>query len=465
MALSKDQLETLRELHLRQKATTTAPTVSATPSGTNTPVNAAEPQRGFLDKLKDFAGGAVYGVSAPGRTIQNLVSSGVDKVFGTQDFGKATKAGFESSTGTDLDTTSAKVGEFAGQTASMMATGGAAGAATKGLGMGAQALAQGTAAATTQAAQTGEIGRDEATAFLFGSLSVPAAKGLQIAGQKLTQDLPEWLVKPLLKQAKDAKVQGRDIAPFLLKTGRVGTVDSLIKQTDDVINSTSQQVDTLLQQSSAAGVTVTKGDILDDVVTKINAQGGEISADDVAGVIEKLAPQAKGLLKKDTLTLVEANKLRSSIDKTLGDRGFLVQQLPFNKQILKDFTNTLREAVKANGDDSLRPLFDDYAKNIRLRDALIERAASANAANSVGLYDILAGATAFGTTGNPMLAVAAMGARRGLESGLTKTAAAKALTNSANLAPALEKLAPASRAIVLEFLSSLAETDQTTTQQ
>ncbi len=458
MALTKEQMDTLKSIQAKRNIAAT--NISETQTETPIQTQPAVPERGFLDKAKDFAGGALYGFSAPGRTIQNLVSKGVDKLTGTQGFGAATKEGFEQSTGLDVDTTSGKVGQFAGQTASFMSTGGAATAATTGLGLGAKALAQGTASAATQAAQTGDIGRDEATAFLFGSLSVPAAKGLELAGSKLTKDLPEWLVKPLLKQAKDAKVQGRDIAPFLLKTGRVGTVDSLIKQTDDVINTVSTQVDDLLAKSSAAGVTINKVDILDDVVNRINSQGGAIAADDVAGVIEKLAPQAKGLLQKETLTLSEANKLRSSIDKTLGDRGFLVQQLPFNKEVLRDFTNTLREAVKANGDDSLRPLFDDYAKNIRLRDALIERASSANGANSVGLYDLMAGATAFGTTGNPLFAAAAVGARRGLESGLTKTALAKVLTNTAKLEPALDKLAPTSRAIVLEFLSSLAETEQ-----
>jgi hypothetical protein len=414
----------------------------------------------MFDKAKDFAGGVVYGFSAPGRTIQNLASKGVDKLFGTDGFGEATKAGFERSTGVDLDTTSSKVGQFAGETSQFVGAGGLASTATKGSGLLVRSLAQGGASAATQALQTGDIGKDEAVAFLTGSISVPAGDGLAFAGKKLTTSLPEWLVTPLLKQAKDAKVQGKDIAPFLVKSGRIGTVDSLITQTDDAINGISTQVDDLLAKSSNAGVTIQKSSIVDDVVDRINQGGGAIGPDDVSDVIERLAPQAKGLLAKDTLTLAEANKLRSSIDKTLGDRGFLMQQLPFNKEVLRNFTNTLRETVKTSGDEQLRPLFDDYAKNIRLRNALLDRASSGGGPNSVGLYDLLAGGGAFAFTGDPVTAIGAAALRRGFESGFTKTSLAKVLTNAGKAAPLLEKLAPTERAIVTSFLAELAEEDQ-----
>ena len=43
------------------------------------------------------------------------------------------------------------------------------------------------------------------------------------------------------------------------------------------------------------------------------------------------------------MSLSNANNLRKSIDKTLGDRGFLTSQVPFNKDVLRRFTNILRQ--------------------------------------------------------------------------------------------------------------------------
>lgn len=425
----------------------------------------AEPAKEFDagDATKNLVGGAVFGVSAPGRTIQNLLSKGVEKVTGKEGFGKATKEGFEAATTVDLDTTSGKVGEFVGEAVPFAVTGGAAGAATKGAGLGIQALAQGSASALTQAMNSGEIGKDELTAFVFGSASVPVGKAFSAASTKLSQELPEWLVKPLLKQAKDAKIQGKDIAPYLVKSGRVGTVDSLIKQTDDAINTVSSQIDDALAKSTKAGVTIQKNQIIDDVVNKINQSGGAVGVEDVDEIVQRLAPQAKGLLQKDTLTLVEANKLRSAIDKTLGDKGFLVQQLPFNKDVLRTFTNTLRESVKENGDESLRPLFDSFAKDIRLKNALLDRASQSGGANSLNFLDVVSGIGGFTVTGDPVTGLAIAGGRRAFESGLTKTALAKAFSNTDKVAKALEKASPATRAAFLELLSSLQTEDQTPT--
>ena len=133
-------------------------TPGATPSA-NTSVSAIETndtqvggQNRFAEGTKNFLGGATFGFSSIGRNIQNTLSKGVDKVFGTEGFGKATKEGFEQATGTDLDTTSAKIGEFAGEVIPYVVQPGAA--AIKGAaGVGGR-VALNTAIGT---AQTGDI--------------------------------------------------------------------------------------------------------------------------------------------------------------------------------------------------------------------------------------------------------------------------------------------------------------------
>lgn len=415
------------------------------------------PSRSVGEKARDFAGGAVFGFSGVGRTIQNALSKGVDKVFGTKGFGEATKEGFESSTGVDLDSTSGKVGAFAGEAATFAIPGGAAAKVTKGASLAVRAAAQGAVAGAVQAANTGKLDRDVVNAAVFGSVAVPAGDALGAAARNLSTNFPQWLVRPLLKQAKDAKVQGKDIAPYLVKSGRVGSVDSLISQTDDAINAISKNVDTSLAKSAKRGVTVAKNDIAEAVAERVNAGGGATTADDVLDIVDRLAPQARGFLKRDSLDLVDANRLRSSIDRTLGDRGFLRDQLPYNKEILRNFTNTLRENIKNNGDESLRPLFDEYSKNITLRNALIERASSGGGVNSVGLYDLITGVGAYGFTGDPVTALGAAGARRVFESGFTKTSLARVFRNSDKAFDVLSKATPEVRASFLTLLDEIGD--------
>lgn len=419
-------------------------------------------ERTIGDKVADVAGGALYGFSAPGRTIQTLFSKGVDKIFGTNNYlPKPTKEGFEKSLGVDLDTTSGKVGEFGGEMAGFIMPGSAVTKATKGASIATRMATEAVSAGSMQALQSGEIDENTAITAIFGATMPPAGKALSYAGKNLTTSLPEWLVTPLLKQAKDAKIKGKDVAPFLLKTGRVGSVDSLISQTDDVIKGLNTQVDDALRTASDNGVVVQLDDVVKQVVDKVNAGGGAVDEKEVKEVIDRLAPQARGLLNTPTLTLTEANRLRSSIDRTLGDRGFLRDQLPFTKEVLKDFTNNLRESVKTLGPDELRPTFDDYAKNIRLRNALLERASSAKGVNSVGLFDILTGMGGFAATGgNPLGALAVPAARRVFESAPVKTSAAKALVSLTKLSPILEKLSPAERALFLETIQTLSEDNQ-----
>ena len=145
----------------------------------NTPIQPAE-KRTATDKVRDFAGGAVYGFSSPGRNIQNMLSKGVDKVFGTKDFGKATKEDFEGSLNVDVDTTSGKVGQFAGEIVPYVAQPGALG--VKGaLGFGGRA-ALNTAIGT---AQTGDLKKGVAIGLGGEVLSKVGGVGLQQLGRGL----------------------------------------------------------------------------------------------------------------------------------------------------------------------------------------------------------------------------------------------------------------------------------------
>ena len=96
----------------------------------------------------NFLGGAVYGFSATGRTIQNTLSKGAEMLGAREGFGQATREGFEQSTGTDLDSGAGRAGNLVGEVAPYVMQ------PSKGFAKGAQGIAQrfglDTAVGTTQ---------------------------------------------------------------------------------------------------------------------------------------------------------------------------------------------------------------------------------------------------------------------------------------------------------------------------
>lgn len=505
----------------------------------------------FVQGVAKSAGGTILGLGTLGRKAQTLISKGGDAVFGKYNPLKmgSTDSVFDAGSEKNLaaqelvkaDTKGEKFGKFVGDVAQFAVPGSMGTKATAGMSMATRAATQGVIGAGVQAAKTGDIGKDELIVGATSALMVPAGDLATKTLQSMSSSLPEWLVRPLLKQAPGARLQGKDAAKYLVESGNIGTVDSLIQQSDEAMNALNSQIDDLIAQGTGKGITISRDQLVTDLVSKINTAGGAIDETQLLGTIDNLAPQARGLLNKPTLTLQEANQLRKLLDGTLGDKAFFAKELTFNKEVLMDFTNSLRESVKsafnpaddvvvsqiqnqltsaqqvlgnlpeekiaqmggmkalleqsktnivnglrANGMDDaatkianiatdafdspeqykeallgalnpIRPLYNEFAKNITIKKALLSRATAGGGANSVGMYDLLAGGATFTATGNPVLGLIAAGSRRALESAPVKTALAQVFKNTDKLIPVLEAMAPESRAVILELISSLAE--------
>lgn len=496
------------------------------------------------------AGATGLGIGQLGRNVQRGISKVGESVFGKYNPFKMGEEGIfdvgssQNTRARELvtpDTRGEKFGKFVGDVAQFTIPGSMATKATTGMSLGTRMLAQGAVSSGVQAAQTGDIGKDEAVAGVTSALMVPAFDVLSKGFTSLSKHFPEWLVRPLLKQAPGAKLQGKDAAKYLVESGKIGTVDSLIRQSDDAMRGLNTQIDDLIAQGVGKGVTVSRKDIVGQIVNQINDAGGAIDETQLLSTIDTLAPQARGLLSKEVLTIKEANQLRKLLDSTLGDKAFIAKELTFNKQILMDFTNALREGVKRGFDnadeavagqigrqvtsakqvlDSLpeekiaqnggvqalikraqtnivdalrsmgkgkeadkiakiattgmeslddfsdaafrtvnpvRPLYEEYAKNITVKNALMSRATAGGGANSIGMYDLLTGGAAFTATGNPVVALLAAGGRRALETAPVKTLLAQIFRNSDKVGDALIKASPATRGILLEFISLLSE--------
>lgn len=130
--------------------------------------------------VRDLLGGAVYGFSAPGRTI----ARGFDALYGIKATPEQRKAEFEQSTGVNLDTTTGNVGKFVGETATFVAPGGIASSITRGAPLLLRAGAQGGASFGQELLNTGNISSATAAGAVDAALPV-AGRVLGLGGQVL----------------------------------------------------------------------------------------------------------------------------------------------------------------------------------------------------------------------------------------------------------------------------------------
>ena len=339
--------------------------------------------------------------------------------------------------------------------ASLAVTGGAGVASNvaKFAGLGA---AQGAGDAMAQGKDAGQVGKDAALSGTLGGLAGGASHVLGAITKHVADSLPTRLLRDLTKQSKVELRAGKDVAPTILADKRVGTMDKLIGDAQSNIESLGSQIHNHLSAGSDAGTAISRDEIFNSVAKSFNSGGAALDKKQVSTIVISLAPQVRGLLAKQSLTLSEANQLRSAVDRTLGDKAFLSAQLPFNKDVLKEFTDTLRNTVKDKGPKELRGLFEQQSKEIRLRDTLNDASIADSRKNFVTWRDIISGGIGGGFGGVPG-AIAGVALERALGSApfLTGTAVGIDQTSKA-LAPILSKLAPSERLLITSLIARAA---------
>lgn len=405
------------------------------------------------------------------------LARGITGFFGGQKIGEAIGAGLAKSplskaiTGVDL-TPEEKAGikgpsalQVLGNVGQLGLTAATLGGGGLGGGIGKQIVksaALGAGFGATEALKREEglkgIGQRGLTGALAGGAIPVVGKGLSIAGKALTDALPKRIMKSVIKQPALQTLAGKDISEFALSRKKVGTLGGLASQSAKAVENLSQQIDRNLVTSAVRGQRVNIKDIYGMVMKSENAKGAALTKKAIAEVVDELSPQARGLLGKADLTLRQANQLRQSIDRTLGDRGFLVAQQPFKKDILRSFTNSLREIVKSKSPEGTREIFSELAKEITLRDAFLSRMARESRNLPVGLLDVIIGTGAFGAGGIPA-SIAAVGAKKALMSTPVMTGTAVGLQSAGKvLSPILSKLSPAEQTALLRLFTSFGGT-------
>ena len=325
----------------------------------------------------------------------------------------------------------------------------------------------GAGLAGTQAIKEGggikETGKTAAIGGAIGAAIPAVGAGLRALGRQV-ELLPERFVNSALSRSKAQVLQDiskdkvDDLANYVVSNKPVGSANKLVNDSIDNIKSIDSEITKQLSsavRASGKKVTIGRDSILDSVMKTPEAEGALLKRVDVRNIVEKLAPQSKKLLQKPSLTLEESNKLRSLVDRTLGDRGFLSSQLSSDKAVLRNFAHTLREEVKNKAPEGVRGLFKNYSFEIRFRDGLLEKIAKKQGNQVLSFGDFIGGGLGGIFGGGIPGAVAGVATRRAIESVPFKLSVAK-LTNALTKAePFIQSLAPSQQTELLRIFSEV----------
>jgi len=301
----------------------------------------------------------------------------------------------------------------------------------------------------------GDIVKSSAIGAGVGAGTSAVMSGAEVLAKNF-QKIPSRLINSATGQSKKEILAGKGLDKFILENKKVGTADKLIRDSKDQMEKLSNIINNNLKSIPITKAKITTSSILDDLVKGVNSDGGSITKAEAKEIIDRLAPQAKGLLSKPSMSLVTANKLRQSIDRTIGDKGFLLSELPFNKDILRNFTNALREQVKVKAPDGTRAAFNSLSNEIRLSNALTQKMAQGSRNQIISFGDLIGGGIG-GAVGGIPGAMAGAAARRVVQSTPFLTGMAVSIdTLQKNLAPILSGFEPTIQTAIIKAINEAA---------
>lgn len=340
------------DLNKYRKSTTTStgidlssyrrsPNAPTQPAPTPEPSPFVQPSRSLLPKTssnvsdaKNLLGGLVAGISAPGRTIQNALGAGVDAIFGTKGFGRTSREAFSQSTGVDLASPHAKVGEVAGEVGTAIIPGTLATKATRGLSLLSRTGIVGGTEGATQSLIEGEVNTNSAIATGLGVLGPVADNVIGFASRlspqgyrsQITTELDEFLKskKSLTTQTKlleeQKRVPVRDILsdPTVYRGLKVEKGGIVPDQAIDVLDSRIDQLMTakrsIIEQVDDKVLPVSRDEIRDRAISSIK---GTVSPADETTLIREINAQVDALPEK--MPLRQLDDFRATFRKSARD--------------------------------------------------------------------------------------------------------------------------------------------------
>lgn len=405
----------------------------------------------LLDAGINLGIGAAKGIASTAQGISSLgqpVARSINKAITGNDPGEVRLP----DSVTKADGAAQKIGKGIEQFAELALPATKVSSATKGASLLTRIGAEAATGASIVGAQTGSP-KEAAKAGVISAVlpGVGAAtKPLRSEISKfVTEKLPERIIRSAIGQSKKQLLAGKDISKYITENKRIGTANGLITSAQKAID----DADNFIQKNLASvkDKFINQNSIIDDIVKVVNEDGGATDKIELIGTIQQLAPQARGLLQKENLTLQEANKLRSLLDRTLGDKAFLGGQLTYNKELLKTFTDNLREQVKQNAPEGTRSAFEKMSKEITLRNAVLDKYTGKDRNQLLRLSDLFGGVPGAVFGGGVPGYIAGAAASRAAQSPLFLTGSAVGLGKLKNLENVVSQLTPEIKSALIQM--------------
>ena len=204
-----------------------------------------------------------------------------------------------------------------------------------------------------------------------GELATGAAigGGIPLAGAGIGQ-LKSFIKNTLPKGIIKAYLPGnKDLTQHIVENTKLGTTKQMLSNAKNNVKNLSGQIDDILKTTTEKSIT-TKN-LFTSAAQSFGQTGGggTITGNEVKKITARVAPEVRGLLSKDTLSLRDANRLRMAIDRALGDRFFTVKHSPFSKEVAGTFNSFLRDLVQSSAPKT-QPIFSELSKEITIRNGL-----------------------------------------------------------------------------------------------
>lgn len=279
----------------------------------------------------------------------------------------------------------------------------------------------------------GDIARQSAIGTFTGGAAGVLGEGIT----SVLQNLPSRLTTSVFKQLQDPET-----IDYAIKNIKLGSIDSMLENSQKALNSYDGQIDSILQHpdyNPTGGVEgiIKPNSILisgDDITQKVLNQfpNSEYTGKTIFDKIRSQVPSQAATVSKlesGNITLQEANELRQAVDKVTYKTAIDSPEVKAGKDVAAKFGHALRNEVQTKAPETAN-IFSNYSKEIRLYRSIKSLMKSEGKKSILSMKDIvsLLGGSALG--GIP----GALGtelAQRVAESPVTKLAVAKTITKLA----------------------------------
>jgi hypothetical protein len=282
---------------------------------------------------------------------------------------------------------------------------------------------------TKQAATPGTISNIGSVIKTAGQYTNPLAPVTNLASgvadkmAQLSDNLPRRIINNLLPQLKTSALKD-----YAIDNLKVGSVDSMLKTSQEALDNYDSQINTILKHPDNAGIQVAGSDIANNVLSKF--PNSEYTPESIFAKVKSQVPGSAKLvtrLENGTLSLDEANTLRKAADAASYKLTIDSPEVRAGKEVMSAFGNSLRSTIQDSAKET-QPIFANYTKEINLKKALIKLAQKSEKKGAISMKELLAAMGVSGI-GGPIAGMATLGAEKITDTPAARIAAAKVLKN------------------------------------